>query len=315
MGADASRLSQGLAVLAQSGILYLVFTGGEPLLYPNLVDVLGRAGDLKFETLLCTNGSLLDSNLLAELQAGGLGSLIISIDAASTAGHDKHRGLPGLIQHIKSLLPEMKHRGFKVIASVTLSRLVNDLQALLTFLEELGFELVTFSYPLTRLNSTYLGYADHESVRFTPGELYNLLGQIESIKSKTPLHILNPGLSLRELRRQLTHRRQRFPCLAGYKYFFLDWQMNVYRCHFWDKPLGKLEDFPALSQRPDGCRECLIDCYRDASVYQYVAVSLAEALTALRQGQIARGLGQLLHPQNFLSAAALLEGCHWVRSC
>jgi hypothetical protein len=63
----------------------------------------------------------------------------------------------------------------------------------------------------------------------------------------------------------------------------------------------------------DGCQACAIDCYRDPSVYQYLAVSMADGLAALRQGKWLQGLGALLHPYNFLSLASLLEASHWVR--
>ena len=46
------------------------------------------------------------------------------------------------------------------------------------------------------------------------------------------LHILNPRLGLTELQRQLTGRSTRFPCLAGYKYWFVDWDLQVFRCHY-----------------------------------------------------------------------------------
>jgi hypothetical protein len=41
---------------------------------------------------------------------------------------------------------------------------------------------------------------------------------------------------------------------------------------------------------------------------------VADSLGALRQGQWLKGLGTLLHPYNFLSLGALLEGRHWLRS-
>ena len=44
------------------------------------------------------------------------------------------------------------------------------------------------------------------------------------------------------------------------------------------------------------------------------AVSVADALTAWRQGRVLKGLGALCRPYNFLSLAALLEGRHWVRN-
>jgi hypothetical protein len=42
-----------------------------------------------------------------------------------------------------------------------------DIDALPAFLDDLGFKAVTFSYPLTNLNSSFLGYRDSGVVDFT----------------------------------------------------------------------------------------------------------------------------------------------------
>ncbi len=311
--ADPLRLGQGLEALKNAGISYLCLTGGEPLLYPALLRILARSRELDIKTILCTNGSLLSAGLIRELKDAGLETVIISMDAPSAAQHDQHRGLPGLTGHIRELVPRLTEHGLPPVASVTLSRMTDNLPAMLAFLAELGFKRVTFSYPITRLHSSYLGFADHYSVDFTPAELYRWFGQIIKIKATSPLIILNPRLALSDLQRQLEHRPGRFPCLAGYKYFFVDWHLQVYRCHYHGDALGPLEEIHRLTPIRDDCAACTIDCYRDPSVYQYLAVSVADSLAALRQGKWLRGLATLLHPYNALSLAALLEGRHWVR--
>jgi MoaA/NifB/PqqE/SkfB family radical SAM enzyme len=310
--ADSRRLLRGLEVLKARGVDYLCFTGGEPLLYPALLPALSRARDLDLATLLCTNGSRLTPALIEDMRAAGLQTLIISLDTPSAAAHDEHRGLPGLTAHIRALVPALRRAGLDPVASVTLSRLVGDLDEMMAFLQDLGFTRVTFSYPLTRLNSSYLGCADHESVDFTPTELDTWFSRVKRLKSTTSMHILNPGLGLSDLQRQLQGRPGRFPCLAGFKYFYVDWHLQVYRCHYLGQPLGPLEEIDGIPPIRDDCTACLIDCYRDPSVYQYLAVSVADAGAALRQGRWLQGLGTLLHPYNILSLAALLEGRHWL---
>jgi MoaA/NifB/PqqE/SkfB family radical SAM enzyme len=311
--AEPSRLFRGLKVLQARGIRYICLTGGEPLLYPALLPTLARARDLAIQTIVCTNGSLLTPAYIRDLRAAGLKTMIISLDAPSAARHDAHRGLPGLTGHIREMVPELRRAGLAPVASVTLSRLIGDLGEMLRFLEELGFQRVTFSYPITRLGSSYLGCAEHHSVDFSPEELHRWFTQVKALKGATSVHILNPGLGLSDLQRQLRRRPGRFPCLAGYKYFFVDWHLAVYRCHYLGDTLGPLEEFGRMPPIRDGCRACTIDCYRDPSVYQYLAVSVADALTALGQGRWRQALGTLLHPYNLLSLAALLEGRHWVR--
>src|SRR4030042_1717524 len=63
-------------------------------------------------------------------------------------------GLPGLPSHIREMLPLLKQAGLDPVASVTLSRMLGDLRAMMDFLKDLGFRRVTFSYPLNRLASS-----------------------------------------------------------------------------------------------------------------------------------------------------------------
>ncbi len=310
--ADLHRLSHGLASLRRRGSYYVTFTGGEPLLYPHLLDALARARDLGLRTLLITNGALLTPGLLKELNQTGLDCLIISIDAASAARHDEHRGLPGLTAHIQDMLPLARQAGLHPIASVTVSRLIDDLDALLRFVKTLGFKRLTFSYPLTGLQSSYLGYAAHDLVSYSPQELDQIFSRILALKPHAPLTILNSRQGLLDLKRRLRRRPRRFPCLAGSKHFFVDWHLSVFRCHFLPHTLGPLEEIHRAPSRRDGCDACASECYRDASVWQYAAMSLADSLEAWRRGEWFKGMRTLFHPYNFLSLADLLAGRHWV---
>ena len=311
--ADPARLSQGLIAMERAGIRYVSFTGGEPLLYPDLLPALAQARDLNLETILVTNGALLVPKLIRELQGLGLDTIIISIDAASAEAHDHHRGLPGLTNHLQEMLPLVHQAGIKTVASVTLSRLIDDLDALVNFVRNLGFNRLTFSYPLTRLDSSYLGFAESDLVAYSLEELDQLFAQVIELKKRSPIAILNPRLALEDARREFNGRPSRFPCLAGFKYFFADWNLEVYRCHFLPDTLGPLEEIDRVTPIRDGCTACNIDCYRDPSVFQYVAVSLADALASWRRGEVIRGFKSLAHPNNVLSLAALLEGRHWVQ--
>ena len=55
----------------------------------------------------------------------------------------------------------------------------------------MGFRL-TFSYPITRLISSYFGFADHNSVDLTPAEL-TLVHRIKALKAVTSLKSSIPG--------------------------------------------------------------------------------------------------------------------------
>jgi MoaA/NifB/PqqE/SkfB family radical SAM enzyme len=184
--ADPARLVRGFEALGRAGIKYVSITGGEPLLYPDLCSCLARARDLGLETLLVTNGALLTPALIRTLSEAAVHTLIISLDAASAEVHDRHRGLPGLTAHIREMVPLVRQAGIKAVASVTISRLVDDLDALVDFVQDLGFTRLTFSYPLTRLGSSYLGCAESTLVDFSPEELDGLFARIVELQRTLP---------------------------------------------------------------------------------------------------------------------------------
>jgi MoaA/NifB/PqqE/SkfB family radical SAM enzyme len=70
------------------------FTGGEPLLYPNVVSLVKYARDLGFQVSLSTNGLLLDKEFILALKGAGLNALNLPLDGMSDGVHSQMRRLP-----------------------------------------------------------------------------------------------------------------------------------------------------------------------------------------------------------------------------
>ena len=191
--------------------------------------------------------------------------------------------------------------------------LLNDLDEVVRFVRGTGLRAHHLLIPPDPAALHLPGLCREQPRDLFPGELDGLFTQVLELKERAPVKILNPRLGLEEARRQLQGLPCRFPCLAGFKYFFADWHLNVYRCHFLGDTLGPLEEIHHITPIRDGCNACNIDCYRDPSVYQYVAVSLADTLAAWSRGEVVRGLKSLFDPVNVLSLSALREGRHWVQ--
>lgn len=303
--ADPGRLYGAVDTLYGKGVRYIAFVGGEPLLYRGLPDVIAYAKRLGVTPFLCTNGWLLGSDMVRRLHNAGLGNVIISIDAPDPDVHDKNRGLPGLTGRIKAAIKEMGALGMGATASVTISRLVGDFGLLPPFLREMGFRDLTFSYPLRELHSSYLSYSDSGLVEYTPEELIAIFGQLKKLKRK--FRILNPTAGMDEMIRFLKGEPALFPCLAGYKYFFLDWDLDVYRCHYDDVRICAVEDLGKAAPIRDDCSRCMIDCYRDPSVLQHFAVSISDGITEIRGGRIMAGGRRIFNMGNLLSIKAVVE--------
>jgi MoaA/NifB/PqqE/SkfB family radical SAM enzyme len=308
---DAAAAKKAIDVLHRNFIRYLIVTGGEPMLHPQLDEIVAHAHGRGISVLLVTNGSRLTERRCRELAAAGVSTLIISIDAATAEAHEGNRKLPRVCERIRAANDLFRSLGVQVTASVTISGLVTDFDALADFLRELGFTAVTFSYPLTNLNSSFLGYANHPLVRFAADELLARFEAVKRLRRYFP--VVNPLAGLEEMQRFVRGEPQRFECLGGYRYFYLDWELKVWRCHHWEEPMGSILDLDESKYVRDGCTRCMIDCFRDASVMQHVSVNVADAVHDARAGHLWRATKRLVRRSNLESLRAAFQNRRWIR--
>jgi hypothetical protein len=56
----------------------------------------------------------------------------------------------------------------------------------------------------------------------------------------------------------------------------------------------------------------MIDCYRDPSVLQHVAVNLSDAFVKLKQGKVLAAARHVFDPRNLTSLKAVWEDRKWI---
>jgi len=86
-----SRWFQVLNEAADMGVSDVDFTGGEPLLYNGLIDVIRKSIELGMNTTLQTNGLLLHDSRIVQLLDAGLRHVMISLDGWAES-HEWLRG-------------------------------------------------------------------------------------------------------------------------------------------------------------------------------------------------------------------------------
>lgn len=92
----------------------LTISGGEPFLYPFLVDVVKTAHDMEIDDIIITtNGSVVKDSMLAELKGIGVYNLCIqvSIDSPYADYHDEFRGYKGAFEKAVSCLRRVGEAG------------------------------------------------------------------------------------------------------------------------------------------------------------------------------------------------------------
>ena len=299
-------------IAVKNRIGYLLFVGGEPMVHRDLRAMTRYSAERGIHPMICTNGGLWTEENMRGLARDGLSSVIMSIDAHDVSKHEKNRGLPDVCRKIKRANEFFHSAGIQTTASITASRLIDDYDRLPEFLETLGFKSCTFSYPLTSLASSYLSFSDSGLVNYSKDELIEVFEKIKRMKQRSGFPVVNPAESLTEMQRHLRGEKEKFGCLGGHKYFYLDWKLDLYRCHFWEKPMCKVWEWDDSKLIRDGCTRCMIDCYRDPSVLQFVAISASDAFNNLKKGKLLSAAKNIFDSRNLTSIKAVWEDRKWI---
>ena len=307
--ADRTGGLDAITTLYENGVRYLLFTGGEPTLHHDIIEFTQHASDLGMKVMLVSNAGLFKPDKIRALHCAGISSFIISVDAADVEAHEKNRGLPGVCEKIREANRVFKELKVQSTASVTMSRLL-DYDKLPAFLEELGFDSVTFSYPLTELNSNFLSFSTSDLVNYQKEELLAAFDKVKAMKSR--FRVVNPTASINEMKRHMTGGEQKYPCLGGHRYFYLDWDLMLWRCHNWAEPMCHVNELKPEKLVRDGCTKCMIDCYRDSSVMQHIGMSVHDSYQAFKKGDVVEGVKALTRKGNLGSLGSVLEELPWL---
>jgi MoaA/NifB/PqqE/SkfB family radical SAM enzyme len=96
-----SDLKQWLDKIRALGTMRIALVGGEPLLHPEIVEIVRYCRELGFATSLTTNGFLLDRKLVQELEQAGLQVMQISVDRMTPSPITK--------KSFKTILPKLEY--------------------------------------------------------------------------------------------------------------------------------------------------------------------------------------------------------------
>ena len=130
---DELTLDQGKALiedLAEYGAPVLLFSGGEPVMRPDLPELIAHTREVGLRPVLSTNGTLLNKENVSRLSEAGLDRVGISLDGLRTI-HDKFRGSKGAFDDALEGIRNTTEAGMKVSVRFTMTdRNVQDLPGL-----------------------------------------------------------------------------------------------------------------------------------------------------------------------------------------
>lgn len=128
--------------LADFNIPVLLLSGGEPLVRPDILDVIEYARSKGLRPALSTNGTMITPDVASSLKEAGLAYVGISIDGLQ-ALNDRFRGKKGAFHEALEGIRNCRAVGFRVSLRFTLTRYnVDDLDAIFDLVEQEGIPRV-----------------------------------------------------------------------------------------------------------------------------------------------------------------------------
>jgi len=239
--------------------LHLTFTGGEPLLRPDLEQVIAglrRQTDFVYMNLI-TNGSLLTVKKGLALWHAGLNQLSVSLNFPDQR-MDRERGRAGLWHHLAQVLPRL--------AGTQLDNLCLNTVIMKENLEDLvGIARTAREWGLKVSYSTYNPYKNENPAHsISPEQVHHLERVIEELLAwkRCYRNITNSEFYLRNVSRYFREGGIG-GCLAGRKWVQVRCDGTIYRCSEKER-LENWTDFRPGRVPLTSCRECWYACRGEA---------------------------------------------------
>jgi len=165
-------LEQWLEIARQArdaGMLYLLLTGGEPLLWPDfwtLYEALIRMG---FLVSINTNGSLIDDAAVERFRRLPPNRINITLYGASDATYLALCGRDGVFSKVTHAIETLQENRIQVKLNCSLTpENASDLEDMIAWADErkLIFQVATYMFPPVRRDAELVG----QNERFTPAE-------------------------------------------------------------------------------------------------------------------------------------------------
>lgn len=152
-----------------SGMLYLLLTGGEPFLWPDFWPLYEQLHRMGFVISINTNGSLIDDDAVARLKAMPPMRLNITLYGASDETYYDLCGVHGAFDRVDRAITRLREAGLLVKLNCSLTpQNAGDLEQIVQYAKDRNMVLsvATYMFPPIRREAGMIG----QNQRFTPEE-------------------------------------------------------------------------------------------------------------------------------------------------
>jgi MoaA/NifB/PqqE/SkfB family radical SAM enzyme len=232
-------------------------SGGEPLLRPDLVEIVRNiqdGGGLPY-TILVSSWSLMTDELYLQLRDAGVDQFSVSLDFPDER-HDNFRCYPGLYRHLEDLIPRLARLGHDdiVLNSCITSENLNEIDTIADKAREWGVNLCYSAYSARRTGCRDL-------LPTSPAQLTALnahLDRVEQRRDRTNW-IVNSRSTLDATRRYFENSGMP-GCKAGHRFLVVtaDGALQPCSMQFHRYPLEHHARMIADFTRQNSCDQCYV---------------------------------------------------------
>ena len=151
----------------EQGLLFLLLTGGEPLMWPGFWELYAELVDMGMLVAVNTNGSLIDDEAIARFRQRPPRRVNITLYGGSDATYEALCGAKGEFGRVDRAIRSLKAAGISVKLNCSLTPYNSgDLEAMVAYAKELGIQLdlAHYMFPPIRRDPDAVGVNE----RFTP---------------------------------------------------------------------------------------------------------------------------------------------------
>lgn len=174
----------------ENGVETLLLTGGEPLLNPNVYDMIRHAKQYDMDVALLTNGTLINRRRAELLAEASPSTVQISIDGMKEY-HESIRG-KGAFSKLETAIANLKAAGINPLMKMTINKHnKNNVMEVIDYCTSSGLK-VNFSL------AQELGNVKENSMMPSPEEYFKLFLKMHAKKKAENLGITLPDFSIEE---------------------------------------------------------------------------------------------------------------------
>lgn len=237
--AEAKKL---LREIARAGFKIMIFSGGEPLMRPDIVELVAYAHHLGLRPVFGTNGTLITPEMARDLKKAGTMGMGISLDSLDKEKHNRFRAFEGAWEGAVRGMENCRAAGLPFQIHTTV---MDWNQAELEDITDFAVKIGAVAHHFFFLVPT--GRAENIEAESLRAEAYeNVLTRIMK-KSQTVDIELKPTCAPQFLRiagEMGIKTRFRRGCLAGLSYCIISPKGKVQPCAYLNMELGDVRKTP-----------------------------------------------------------------------